>query len=240
MARSDQNPRMTIVDGPGNLKRERYDHPAYGVIRYSVSQGGDRSLFGSDIQHRQTLHFEICRAHLDRDLSSDWIHGSETIVEFEMSYAHFAQLITTVGKGEGTPVTLTYAPEDGTRVHPVPGIRNIETKVETLRRELIESADEKLSEVQGAIDDLEAVIKSGKFTKGALSEVLKRFKRGVEHLPSNMAFVVEQADEAMEQIVSDAKIEIDSYIRNATMAAGVKQLTGKSSNLLLESEGEDV
>ena len=54
------------------------------------------------------------------------------------------------------------------------------------------------------------------------------------------AHFVEQADEAMEQIVSDAKIEIDSYIRNATMAAGVKQLTGKSSNLLLGSEGEDV
>ena len=196
------------------------NHDAYGIVTLSMSKGGAPTLFGSDIKHNQRIVVSVTRAKLDRKLSDDWAFGTDRLIEFEMSHSQFAQFITSGGNGGGTQVTLRYAPERGYRIQAMPEIENIETKADTFRREINESATMQINELSKKIDQLEAMIESGKVSKKELRDLCFNMKMNVENMPANMEFVVKQAEKALEKATSNAKIEVESYIDNARRRLG--------------------
>lgn len=199
---------------------EVYDHPAYGVITLTNPQGGDSTLFGSDIGHNQRMCITIHRAQLKRDLNHDWIHTTGQIIEVEMSHAQFAQFITSQGKGDGTPCTLRWMKGEGA----VPGIARIETKHDTFRREIHDAARKRLESIEKEIAKLGEMIESGKLPKKELRELHANLRRQVDYLPGTMGFVVKSAEEALEKATSDAKIEVESYIAMTAQRLGLKSI----------------
>lgn len=199
---------------------EVYDHPAYGVITLTNPQGGDSTLFGSDIGHNQRMCITIHRAQLKRDLNRDWIHSKNQIIEVEMSHAQFAQFITSQGKGDGTPCTLRWMKGEGA----VPGIAKIETKHDTFRREIHDAARKRLESIEKEIAKLGEMIESGKLPKKELRELHANLRRQADYLPGTMEFVVKSAEEALEKATSDAKIEVESYIAMTAQRLGLKSI----------------
>lgn len=191
---------------------EVYEHPAFGVITLTNPHGGDAVLFGSDIGHNSRLSITISRAELKRDLSNDWIHGHRPIIEIELSHAQFAEFITGVGNGRGTPCTLRYAPEPGSKSSMVPGIERVETKHQMFKREIKAAASKRMEKIVQEITRLEALIESGKTPKGELREIAKELKLNATYLPGSLEFVVGQAEEALEKATTAAKIEVESFI----------------------------
>jgi ElaB/YqjD/DUF883 family membrane-anchored ribosome-binding protein len=211
-----------------------YEHDAFATINMTTRTGGNRALFGSDTAHNQTVCISIQRAKLDRHLSRDWIHGETMpIIEIEMSHSQFAQFITSNGNGSGTPCTLAYAPAVGTPTECMPGISPIESKTETFRREIKESASKQIEKIQAEIKKLGDLIESGKTSKKELRELQFNLKNQVENLPDNMEFTVKQAEKALESATNHAKIEIEAFLdhthRKIGMAAAEKMgwLTNK-------------
>lgn len=196
------------------------NHDAYGVVTLSMVSGGAPTLFGSDIKHNQRIVVSVARAKVDRKLSDDWAFGTDRLIEFEMSHSQFAQFITSGGNGGGTQVTLRYAPERGYRIQSMPEIENIETKADTFRREINESATKQLNDLSKEIGQLEAMIESGKVGKKELRDLCFNMRRSLENTPANMEFVVKQAEIALERATSNAKIEVESYIDNAKRRLG--------------------
>ena len=77
-------------------------HPAYGMLSFSRRSGGKQSLFGSSIEHKDVIAMTLRHGEVTRNLSSDWYHGTEVIAEVEMSYAQFAEAITSMNMGSGS------------------------------------------------------------------------------------------------------------------------------------------
>lgn len=189
---------------------EVYDHPAYGVIGMSVITGGDRHMFGSDIEHGQRIRITVKRAELHRNLSNDWIHSRGLpLIEVEMSHSQFAEFITTPNRGEGIPCTITEIAGDM-----VPAIDLVETKASMLRREIEHAARERLEKLGEEVKRLGDLIESGKLPKTELREIHKELARHIEQLPGSVSFVVKQAEEALEKAQSAAKIEIEATINH--------------------------
>ncbi len=222
-------PECTVQNHPGG-KCEVYKHPAYGTVSLGVITGGDTTLFGSDIRHHQRIRISVQRAKLNRNLSNDWVHGDTSpLVEFEMSHAQFAEFITSVGRGGGTPCTLIYAPSSKESVERMPGIENIESKHELFRREIKESAQRQTESINDAIKKLGDLIDSGKVGKKELAGIHRQIAASVTNLPSNMAFVVAQAEEALEAATTHSKIEVETYIRYAVQRAGLDALISQGT-----------
>lgn len=230
---NDVPPNVSKVNR-GSTECDQYSHPAYGLITLVNSRGHSRALFGSDVGHPSTLRIEITRATLNRDLSRDWIHGTETVCEFEMSHSQFAEFITGVGQGSGTPVTFLRVPDAWPQR--VPGIQKIETKHETFKREVEEAARERLDALAQQVARLEALIESGKTPKGELREITKELKRHVEQTPGSLRFVVAQAQEALEKATTDAKIEVESFIGMKAKQLGLDTIEQLGR---LENKGEN-
>lgn len=187
---------------------EVYSHPAYGTISMHVVTGGDPHMFGSDIKHGQRIRLEVRRAEHHRNLSNDWYHTiGRALIEVELSHSQFAEFITTPNRGEGIPCTITEIA--GAMM---PAIDQVESKAEMFRREIEASAERRLTAIAEKIDQLGAMIDSGKLPKGELRALHNELARHVVQLPGSIGFVVEQGEEALEKAATAAKIQIEATI----------------------------
>lgn len=222
---------------------ETHTHEAFGTVVMSAPQwsGKGTTLFGSDIGHNQCISIQVHRATLDRDLSRDWIHQSSLVAEIEMSHAQFAQFITSGGNGSGTPCTIRYAAPVGTPLEEMAPIAKIESKNETHRREIKESAQAQIEKVAEALGALQAMADSGKIGVKEFRSVLHTAKCHLENLPGNLEYAVKSAEVALEKATSDAKIEVESYIQMSAHRIGLKSISDlarieNSANQRLESQ----
>lgn len=199
---------------------KRYEHDAFGLITMTNPTGGDDLLFGSDVRHNHRVCIKIQRAELERNLSNDWIHERNTLIAFEMSHAQFAQFITSSGNGSGTPVTLRYAQPPGTHIKEMPAIGEIETKAEVFRREIKDSAKKEVARMRIEIDRLGAMLATGKVGIKEAREIHHSLKCRAENLPSNMEYIVGQAEEALEKAQVAAKIQIEAFIDHTARKTG--------------------
>jgi len=212
----------------GGDEEKNYKHDAYGMIGISVVTHNNLTLFGSDLDHGQSIRFCLKRAQLTRRLNNDWIHAESgvPIVEFTLSQHQFAELITSPNRGDGVPCTIDYAPERGTPTASMPGIKNFQSKAEILRNEVKASAKKEMERIQRELAILQAAIEKPSLSKKELKEAMHSVKCTMDNLPSNMAFVVEQAEETLDKAVTAAKIDVEAYIGNKINQLGIEAARG--------------
>lgn len=197
-----------------------FEHPAFGVVTLSVPQGSIGPLFGSDLDHSQAVCFTVHRARLHRRLNHDYIHATETLCQFEVSHAQFSELITSFGKGSGTPVTLRRTESD----FDIPGIAREESKTDTLEREVGEAARRTLDEVEAQKARIVAMLESGKISKTELRDVAWNLDIALRNAGVNMSFVVNQARRTAAQAASAARIEVETFISFKARQLGMESI----------------
>lgn len=107
-------------------------HPAFGIINFTRTNGGDPWLFGSAIENENKICLRISRGIEERTLSHDFRYAKQRIVEVEMSYSQFAECISSMNRGEGVPCTITYTENNGL----VPAIAENVSKTQTISRRI--------------------------------------------------------------------------------------------------------
>jgi len=82
-------------------------HPSYGQIRISrVTSSRRTPLYGTSNECRETIELSIYTSDHHRELSRDWHFANQEIIRVEMSPSQFAEMITSLNIGSGTPVTI--------------------------------------------------------------------------------------------------------------------------------------
>ena len=56
-------------------------HPSYGTLAFSRRTGGATPLFGSSIEHRDTIAMTLYHADITRGLHEDHVYGNKVIAE---------------------------------------------------------------------------------------------------------------------------------------------------------------
>ena len=213
----------TITPRNDHMQGEEHNHPAFGLISLTKSScsGKGVTLYGSDIGHTSLLHIKIMKSSLTRSLSNDWFGQDEVIADFEMSHAQFARFITSVGDGDGTPITLRQTQLEAN----IPRIDKIETKHETHKKEIKDSAVKSLAIMQQKVNELGSMINGDKaISKKQLKEVHTRLQLAVDGLPNNLEFAVDQVQEELEKATSDAKIEVEAFINLTATRLGLEHI----------------
>ena len=216
----------TPVATEGNMAGDsstRFDHPAFGKVVLSHPVG-NVTLFGSDVAHHGSMCISVYRAHLDRHLNHDFIGQDGLVVQFELSAAQFAQFITSQGSGSGTPCTLSYGPEEGSRIADYPAIQKIESKMDMHRREVGGAATSQIAKIRESLEAVNGLMESASIPKKAMKEALFNLKCMVDNLPANMEYSVSSAEKALDSAVIAAKIEVESFVAITTQRLGITSL----------------
>lgn len=184
---------------------EKQTHPSWGKIAIHRITGGARSLFGSSINHGETIRITISEASPKRDLHHDWIHEEGQLIEVEMSPVQFAEMLTNM-QSTGTPCTLLYI-----RGEKVPKCEYSDKK-ELFKNEF----KNKVARIAECMDEMGEVLGELKTAKSIKKSDVDRlsgmFARVHQDIVSNMPFAAEMFDEHMERTTLEAKGEIEAYL----------------------------
>lgn len=205
------------------------EHESYGVLEISrVTCTPPNPLFGSSIKHGNLIVMQIKKADRRREFQKDFIMGKDTLVEIQMSASQFADAITSLNIGQGTPVTINF----------VKGDKWDETKRRF--REPPPETDFK-AQAQGELNDEMKVIGERilELAKDA-KEILKRKGSTIkvdekEKLFNDLMFIVQEIQnnipfahhcftEAVERTVTEARAELDAAYQTARERLGDKAL----------------
>jgi len=154
-----------------------------------------------------------------------------------MSSSQFAEAITSLNKGGGTPVTVRYA--NGREMEPCP----YERKDEQFRAEFSADLEELASMVNNAVKRAEALFANKKpLTKSEKEEILSVLGSLSMAVNSNIPYVRDAFVKQMDKVVAEAKGNIEGFIQNrmdSLANAAIADVLGKSSmESLLESGGD--
>ncbi|WP_018234401.1 hypothetical protein [Thioalkalivibrio thiocyanodenitrificans] len=216
----------------------RYEHNAFGRVTLTKRQGSG-NLFGSALKHSNQVCLTIERATLDRHLSTDWVRGTDTIVEMVMSEAQWAQLVSSMGCGTGTPVTLTRAPTPGTPSDPMPGLAAEPTK-KVFDDEIRQACEKQIQDAKGLLERFEQMLESGKaIPKKEARSCVRRLRTLVENMPQDMAFLQSRFVESMEKTVEAGKAEIEAHVANVAMRTGLDTLRQQAPRLSHDQDSDE-
>jgi hypothetical protein len=185
-------------------------HPSYGMLSFNRTSGGVTNLFGSSIQHRDTIRMRLKEGEIDRHLNSDYYFGHKEIVEVEMSYSQFAEAITSMNQGSGVPVTIKYIQGKG-RIEDCP-FTDKRTQFENEFKNDItrqnELANNLIEETQKLFDEKKT------FNKADKENILKILHKLKQEIGCNTEFTYEMFNEQMDKTTLEAKGEIEAFMQN--------------------------
>ncbi|MHA1348049.1 MAG: hypothetical protein ACTSO3_16730, partial [Candidatus Heimdallarchaeaceae archaeon] len=203
-------------------------HPSYGMIKVHRFTGGQPTFFGSSIRHDGGISISIHEAEVDRHLNSDWYHEKPTpIVEINMSYTQFSEMLTSGMNSNGTPCTIVYADK-----------KQIERPEFVDKRAMFQNEFE--DEMKNLKNNMEALVADTKTilsakkapTKAEKDLILNEIDSVTGTLTNQFTFLASQWNEQVDDTVKEAKAEIEGFLETKVRDLGVKAL--KSNIDILE------
>lgn len=211
------------------------EHPSYGILhisRTSCGKGAIR-LFGSPLAtHYGTIRLTISNGKWIHGLNHDRYHGmSKDFIEVEMSAAQFADAITSLNMGSGTPCTIRSV--GGERVASPP---DHATEAEHIRNNFESTLDKYTAKARSYRKKIEEL--TSKLSVKARTEIRIALDVIEQQLASNVPFVIEQFQEATTRVTTAAKAEVDAFVTGAVRAAGLQSIAeGRLPSLLPAPKG---
>lgn len=224
-------PTETLVEEGTAHEAILLEHPAFGMVSISRVQSGSgqNRLFGSDLNHSNTVTLCVHEASAKRYLNQEWHSAEKMVCEIEMSHAQFSRMVASVGVGNGTPCTIRHQQVGDLTEQPridKPAQSRSALHVEEMEagmRKSLEGIQEVLRQVQGL------AASSGAVSKKDLKDLVSQALRLGEQLPGNLAFAQKQFREAMETTVQDSKTEIEIFVNSMDRRVGPGVLNGQFS-----------
>lgn len=193
-------------------------HPSYGLVEFSRCTGGKNHLFGSPVEHHNTIRLTISAGEVKWDLGKSWYFGYKQYIEVELSPAQFGELLTTMNSGPG--VCCTIRRFDGKQMPECPFIderklveKDFEDKVKEITSRLITLSKQAIK-----------IIEQKDWKKSDREELKALIVEIVQDIRANIPFVQSNFNEANERIVNAYKAEVDAFLTNLMHKLGAEQL----------------
>lgn len=231
-------------------KREYTSHPSWGMIGFSRmhrSGGAEASkqLFGSRLHdHPTTIRLTVKRAERSHDLGKDWIHGTQELIEVELSAAQFADLLTSLNVGDGVPCTIRWynghvepMPAEDTEVHRTREyFNNTLGKIGDRLRSLSDKANNMLTA-------------KGTLTVEQRKAIASDIRMLIQEVEKDIPFCADSFRQVTTKMAAEAKAEVEAFTTTALTRLGFESLKEMQKALetrqagaseLSEGEVEDI
>lgn len=218
------------------LKDKEETHPAYGLLSFHRVTGDPGPLFGSHLDHHHGyIEMHLAKGELIRDGNEDRYYGNTRgdVVSVKMSAAQFAELVTTLNMGLGTPVTITSV--KGEVVEKIPADKK--TEQQNIRESFEEEMYAKTKDLRAAEARIDEILnKKGTLTKKDKEAIRSLYKNLLRHFEANAGFAVRMFSESVEKVIVEAKANVDNFVTTSLTAMGLDALKKKfTSNSVLKS-----
>ena len=199
---------------------DKETHPSFGVITISRVNGNDY-LFDSLMKHHSYIRLCISPAEIrNSDIGVQYIGPSaSSLIEINMSESQFARAITAFGHADGTPCTIT-------RLHGEilerPTIKDVKKSYRDALQKTVEKSLEGFDRLSRMVADF--IGRKERPTLAQTREVFKVISLVKQQLTDKAPFIHSMFEEAMENVVADAKTDIEGHINCIVQKLGIDSL----------------
>ena len=199
-------------------KEQIITHPSYGSVSIHRYSGGEREFFGSAIEHEGGVEIVINTAEQHRTLHKDWCIDKKALIKVRMTETQFAQAITHLNTS-GTPCTLEYF--NGEYIEAPKNIMNKRLEFQNEFKDSLNEIKEYLDETNKAIEE---ILNKKNISKADRSEMRTLVNRIQTKVVSDLPFVEKCFNETMENIVMEAKDEVEHFVEQKIKNVGLEQI----------------
>ena len=169
---------------------------------------------------KMSTHVTISHADLKRGINHDWYHANGRICEIELSLSQFADMITSIGNGDGVPCTIHFTERDGY----IPRI-DYESKIEQHRGEFKDQLSDVKSSIKNAYEIAEELFSSKKtLNKADKQKILDALAKANRDIGCNAEYALDCFNEQMEKSVTEARGEIEAFMQNQIQNIAMKAI----------------
>lgn len=185
-------------------------HESFGILKIFKTNGGSKSLFGSNMKHDTTIRVSIYQGEERRNNTNTRYEDiGNSIIDIEMSQMQFASAITNLNNGCGTPVTIRKVGNTKTEDCPFKNKReDLEDKFEKYMKTISDKTfnmDERISEIINSKNSL---------NKNDKKEILGIILNLKMELMSNIPYIQQNFNEQIEETIIEAKNEMETFLYN--------------------------
>jgi hypothetical protein len=212
-----------------NKEEEYHKHPSFGQIYFGRVNTTGADFYGSELTQDHYIIMEVSPSEIKRELSRDWYYARNTpLIKVRMSSAQFAECITSLNQGSGTPCTIEYV--DGKKVADYPGQ---ESRKEFVHRKFEDRMKMFADEIREKQIKAKQLVKKKTLSKVEMHELQLLLDWLITETQSNIPFFAKCFQETMDEVVFEAKQEVENAIQHKITTLGLNSL--HEQNKLLES-----
>ncbi|MGE5052053.1 MAG: hypothetical protein ACM3KI_11165 [Bacillota bacterium] len=209
------------------MEKERFKHESFGQIKFS-RVNGKANFYGSELEQTHYISMEVSPSEIERDLSQDWYytHGLPHI-SIRMSSGQFAELITSLNNGSGVPCTIESI--GSKQMQPLP---LQESRKEFVHRKFEERMKMFAETIRNEQIKAKELIKKKTLSKEDMRSLQHHIEWLTGEVERNIPFFAKCFQETMDEIVYEAKTEVENAIQHKINMLGLNEL--HKQNKLLE------
>lgn len=217
-------------------ERERLEHPSFGQIGFSRVSSTGAKFYGSELTQDHYISMEIHHSEIERSLTDDHHYNANkpTIVRLRMSSVQFAEMITSLNNGSGTPCTLEYI--NGVQM---PELPDQDSRKEFVHRKFKQRMVQFANEIKSQSLRAKELIKKKTLSKDDQHELDQLITYLTTEVANNIPFFGQCFQETMDKVVVEAKLEVENAIQHKINVLGVNALQVEQHERLSEGKNDN-
>jgi hypothetical protein len=214
-------------------EKETYKHPSFGQIKFSRCNGGNQGFYGSELPQDHYITMEVKNSEIQRDLRRDWHFAySLPLIEIRMTASQFSEMLTSLNHGSGVPCTIEMVNMKPIEKYPQP-----ESRKEFVHRKFKDRMTEFAKTLKIKQNRVKELTAKKTLSKADQEELNRTVEWLTTEVASNIPFFAECFQETMDEIVVDAKAEVENAIQHKITTLGLTEL--HKQNGLLGDKKQD-
>ena len=212
------------------MEKERFKHESFGQVSFSRISG-KANFYGSELEQDHYISMEVNPSVIERDLGQDW-YFNEGIphIRIRMSSGQFSELITSLNNGSGTPCTIEYL--GSKKMQPLPFQ---ESRKEFVHRKFEDRMKMFADSIRRKQTEAKELVKKKSLSKEDMRTLQLHIEWLTTEVEKNIPFFAKCFQETMDEVVFEAKMEVENAIQHKISILGLNELH-KQNELLSGSE----
>ncbi len=208
---------------------ERHSHPAFGMMKFS-RVSGRANFYGSELEQDHYIEMEVCQSEIQRTLTQDWYFAKNApVITVRMTSNQFSEMITSMNHGSGVPCTI-----DRFNYKKVADLPNAESRKEFVHRKFGDRMEEFAKTLKKKQERVKELTEKKTLSKADQQELKFTVEWLTTEVASNIPYFAKCFQETMDEVVSEAKSEIESAIQHKITTLGLQELHNR--NRLLSND----
>lgn len=205
---------------------ETIKHPSYGQVQFCRTTTTGASFYGSELEQDHYISLEISTSEINRTLTQDWYFQNEQLIRVRMSSGQFSELITSMNNGSGVPCTI-----ERLKGEKIPDLPKQESRKDFVHRKFEDRMREFTNSIRENQSKAKDIVKKKTLSKQDIHDLTHQLEWLTVEVERNIPFFAKCFQETMDEVVHEAKLEVENAIQHKINTLGLAELHNQQ-NLL--------